>query len=65
MQNHPQNTVDVSHLSWLDRIIAEQANHSSLLYGSPTAVSDAAMATDYFTDDQLEAPTHRNWIHNL
>lgn len=46
--------------NWLDRIIAEQNAIASVLYGNPKAVSIAAQAYDYFSEDELEQATVSN-----
>jgi len=40
--------------NWLDKIIAEQNAVASKVYGNPNMVSQAARATDYFSEDELE-----------
>lgn len=42
-------------LTWLDRHIAEQSQHSALAYGDSNAVEMAALATELFSEDELEA----------
>jgi hypothetical protein len=42
-------------LSWLDKIIAEQKAVATVLYGNPSAVSNAVKAYDVFSEDELEA----------
>lgn len=44
-----------NNLAWLDKIIAEQKAVATVLYGNPSAISDAVKAYDVFSEDELEA----------
>jgi len=53
LRNLGDKIMSTSHTS-LDKIIAEQKAISEKMFGNPNALSEAAQAYEYFSEDELE-----------
>lgn len=46
--------------NWLEQIVVQQNAIAAAMYGNPRIISQAAKATDHFTEDELEASARQD-----